>query len=103
MFIRDLALAAALATAGNAARLYARQGCAETETTTTTSATSTSSTATSEPTGTGEFEFLGINESGPEFGESKIPGTLNTDYVWPTLSTIDVRSDLVKNCKSVRR
>lgn len=36
-----------------------------------------------------KFKFFGINESGPEFGEGKLPGTLNTDYVWPTLSTID--------------
>ncbi|KAF9639404.1 putative glycoside hydrolase family 5 protein [Lasiodiplodia theobromae] len=35
------------------------------------------------------FTFFGINESGPEFGEGNLPGTLNTDYVWPTLSTID--------------
>ncbi|GME24122.1 putative glycoside hydrolase family 5 protein [Neofusicoccum parvum] len=36
-----------------------------------------------------KFEFFGVNESGPEFGEGNLPGTLNTDYVWPTLSTID--------------
>ncbi|KAK7723338.1 hypothetical protein SLS57_004532 [Botryosphaeria dothidea] len=35
------------------------------------------------------FEFFGVNESGPEFGETKWPGVKNTDYVWPTLSTID--------------
>nr|AAB51451.1 endo-beta-1,4-glucanase [Macrophomina phaseolina] len=35
------------------------------------------------------FQFFGVNESGPEFGETKLPGTKNTDYVWPTLSTID--------------
>ncbi|KAL0260313.1 hypothetical protein SLS55_003999 [Diplodia seriata] len=37
----------------------------------------------------GTFTFLGVNESGPEFGETNLPGTLGTDYVWPTLSTID--------------
>ncbi|KAL1301956.1 hypothetical protein AAFC00_002412 [Neodothiora populina] len=36
-----------------------------------------------------KLQFFGINESGPEFGTNNIPGTLGTDYVWPTLSTID--------------
>lgn len=39
------------------------------------------------------FTFFGVNESGPEFGESNLPGTLNTDYVWPTLSTMDTFFD----------
>lgn len=34
---------------------------------------------------------FGVNESGPEFGNKNLPGTLNKDYVWPTLSTVDVR------------
>ncbi|KAK8216077.1 endo-beta-1,4-glucanase [Phyllosticta capitalensis] len=33
------------------------------------------------------FQFFGINESGPEFGETNLPGTLGTDYVWPNVST----------------
>ncbi|KAK4508707.1 hypothetical protein PRZ48_002446 [Zasmidium cellare] len=33
--------------------------------------------------------FAGINESGPEFGETTFPGTYGTDYTWPNLSTID--------------
>ncbi|KAF2404470.1 endo-beta-1,4-glucanase [Trichodelitschia bisporula] len=37
----------------------------------------------------GKFQFFGINESGPEFGEKKFPGIKNKDYVWPELSTID--------------
>lgn len=36
-----------------------------------------------------KMEFFGVNESGPEFGDGKYPGVKNTDYVWPTLSTID--------------
>lgn len=36
-----------------------------------------------------KLKFFGVNESGPEFGTSNLPGTLGTDYVWPTLSTID--------------
>lgn len=35
-----------------------------------------------------KFTFFGVNESGPEFGETKLPGTLGTDYVWPNLTTI---------------
>ncbi|KAI5369822.1 Putative glycoside hydrolase, family 5, glycoside hydrolase superfamily [Septoria linicola] len=35
------------------------------------------------------LQFLGINESGPEFGETSLPGTYNTDYTWLNLSTID--------------
>ena len=33
--------------------------------------------------------FAGINESGPEFGETTFPGAYGTDYTWPNLSTID--------------
>lgn len=36
------------------------------------------------------FKFFGVNESGPEFGNKNFPGTKGKDYVWPTLSTIDV-------------
>ena len=36
-----------------------------------------------------KLQFFGVNESGPEFGETNLPGTKDTDYVWPTLSTID--------------
>lgn len=35
-----------------------------------------------------KLQFVGINESGPEFGEANIPGTYGTDYTWPDLSTI---------------
>jgi endoglucanase len=37
-----------------------------------------------------KFQFFGVNESGPEFGNTNFPGVKGTDYVWPTLSTIDV-------------
>ncbi|KAF2651965.1 glycoside hydrolase family 5 protein [Lophiostoma macrostomum CBS 122681] len=36
-----------------------------------------------------KFKFFGVNESGPEFGNKNLPGTLGKDYTWPTLSTID--------------
>ncbi|EJD07108.1 glycoside hydrolase [Fomitiporia mediterranea MF3/22] len=36
-----------------------------------------------------KFEFFGVNESGAEFGNTVIPGTLGTDYTWPSPSSID--------------
>ncbi|PVH89056.1 glycoside hydrolase family 5 protein [Cadophora sp. DSE1049] len=35
------------------------------------------------------FQFFGVNESGAEFGNGNLPGTLNKDYIWPPTSTID--------------
>lgn len=35
---------------------------------------------------TKKLEFVGVNESGPEFGTA-LPGVYGTDYTWPTLST----------------
>lgn len=29
------------------------------------------------------FQFFGVNESGAEFGNANLPGTLNKDYIWP--------------------
>lgn len=37
-----------------------------------------------------KFLFTGVNESGAEFGQGNLPGTLGTDYTWPVHSTIDV-------------
>ncbi|KAL4889352.1 glycoside hydrolase superfamily [Aspergillus ambiguus] len=34
------------------------------------------------------FTWFGVNESGAEFGEGNIPGTLGTDYTWPDTSKI---------------
>ncbi|KAH8760554.1 extracellular endoglucanase [Diaporthe sp. PMI_573] len=36
-----------------------------------------------------KFLFTGVNESGAEFGQGNLPGTLGTDYTWPVHSTID--------------
>jgi len=36
-----------------------------------------------------KFKFFGVNESGAEFGTGNIPGVLNTDYTWPSPSSID--------------
>ena len=35
-----------------------------------------------------KLQFIGVNESGPEFGNQNLPGTYGTDYTWPTQSTI---------------
>ena len=36
------------------------------------------------------FKFFGVNESGAEFGQNNIPGTLNTDYTFPSNSSLSV-------------
>jgi len=36
-----------------------------------------------------KFKYFGVNQSGAEFGENKIPGVLGTDYTWPSPSSID--------------
>jgi len=36
-----------------------------------------------------KFKYFGVNQSGAEFGDTKIPGTLGTDYTWPSPSSID--------------
>ncbi|KAK3934010.1 glycoside hydrolase [Diplogelasinospora grovesii] len=36
-----------------------------------------------------KFQFVGINESGAEFGNKNLPGQLGKDYTWPVHSTID--------------
>ncbi|EGX49194.1 hypothetical protein TWF173_007046 [Orbilia oligospora] len=67
---------------------------ARTTTPTTTLRTSTTTTRTTTPsasptTGTKKFEYVGVNESGAEFGENTIPGVLGTHYTWPSPSSID--------------
>ncbi|KAJ5655367.1 hypothetical protein N7507_007317 [Penicillium longicatenatum] len=42
------------------------------------------------------FTWVGVSESGAEFG-SAIPGTLGTDYTWPTTSKIQVLRDAGMN------
>jgi endoglucanase len=37
-----------------------------------------------------KFQFVGINESGAEFGNKNLPGQLGKDYTWPVASIIDV-------------
>ncbi|KAI0077311.1 endoglucanase [Panus rudis PR-1116 ss-1] len=36
-----------------------------------------------------KFKYFGVNESGAEFGNNVVPGTLGTDYTWPSPSSVD--------------
>lgn len=53
-----------------------------------TSATSSVTTAAA----TGKFKWLGVDESGAEFGSGNIPGTWGKDFIFPSNSTLDVSS-----------
>jgi endoglucanase len=37
----------------------------------------------------GKMQWVGVNESGPEFGDGIFPGRYGTEFIWPTLSTYD--------------
>jgi endoglucanase len=37
----------------------------------------------------GKMQWVGVNESGPEFGDGIFPGLYGKEYIWPTLSTYD--------------
>lgn len=41
-----------------------------------------------------KFQFVGVNESGAEFGNQNLPGQLGKDYTWPDQNAINVRSYL---------
>ncbi|OQE27895.1 hypothetical protein PENFLA_c005G04524 [Penicillium flavigenum] len=43
------------------------------------------------------FTWLGVSESGAEFGEGNIPGTLEKDYTWPKTSQIQILRDAGMN------
>ncbi|KAJ5320231.1 hypothetical protein PENANT_c010G00136 [Penicillium antarcticum] len=46
--------------------------------------------------GTG-FKWVGVSESGAEFGEGNVPGTLGSDYTWPETSQIKILRDAGMN------
>ncbi|KAG8980338.1 hypothetical protein FRC05_005968 [Tulasnella sp. 425] len=58
-------------------------------TTSKSSTTTTTTTTSASPSGTQRFKLFGVNESCAEFGQTKWPGVLNTDYTWPATSSID--------------
>ncbi|ORY72171.1 cellulase [Pseudomassariella vexata] len=55
---------------------------------TTATATATAPAASGSGNGTG-LTWLGVNESGGEFGQGSIPGAYGTDFIFPSDSTID--------------
>ncbi|KAF3904214.1 Endoglucanase [Orbilia brochopaga] len=55
----------------------------------TTTTTSRTTTPSASPTSNGKFQYVGVNESGAEFGQNSIPGRLGTDYTWPSPSSVD--------------
>lgn len=40
-----------------------------------------------------KFQFVGVNQSGAEFGKDTLPGQLGKHYTWPVRSSIDVSLD----------
>lgn len=70
---------------------YQCQAGGSTATPTSTVVTTTKTSTTSAPGSTaGKFKYVGVNQSGAEFGSSAWPGTLGKDYIWPAPSSIDV-------------
>ncbi|TVY40035.1 putative endo-beta-1,4-glucanase B [Lachnellula cervina] len=59
----------------------------------TTSAVASSSSSAASASSSGALEWLGVNESGAEFGTGNIPGVLGTDYTWPLTSSIQTLMD----------
>jgi hypothetical protein len=41
-----------------------------------------------------KFQFVGVNESGAEFGNTALPGQLGKDYTWPDQNAINVSASL---------
>ncbi|KAI5118104.1 hypothetical protein M0805_005211 [Coniferiporia weirii] len=71
-------------------------------TSTVTTPTSTVSSSGSTSSGTTcpnriKFKFFGVNESGAEFGNTVIPGTLGTNYAWPSPSSIVPHNFMIYN------
>lgn len=46
----------------------------------------------------GKFKFVGVNQSGAEFGKDTLPGQLGKHYTWPAKSSIDVSFVLLLCC-----
>ena len=62
-----------------------------TTTTTTTAATTTTTQPTTSATGTpGNFRWLGVDESGAEFGTGTYPGTYGKDFIFPDNNSLKV-------------
>lgn len=46
----------------------------------------------------GKFKFVGVNQSGAEFGKDTLPGQLGKHYTWPAKASIDVSFVLLLCC-----
>ena len=53
-------------------------------------------TATTKNKRATKFQFVGVNQSGAEFGKDSLPGQLNRHYIWPAKSSIDASLPVVK-------
>ncbi|KAM7182975.1 Glycoside hydrolase superfamily [Rhypophila sp. PSN 637] len=53
------------------------------------SGTTTTPTPTTKGKRASKFQFVGVYQSGAEFGNKNLPGTLGKDYTWPVHSSID--------------
>ena len=49
-----------------------------------------SATTTTKEKRVSKFKYVGVNQSGAEFGRDTLPGQLGKHYTWPVKSTIDV-------------
>lgn len=58
--------------------------------TTATTVKASSSSAVATAAATGKFRWLGVDESGAEFGSGNLPGTYGKDFTVPANSSIDV-------------
>ncbi len=59
---------------------------------TTTSSSAQTSSTNSSP---GKFRWLGVDESGAEFGSNSYPGTYGKDFIFPDNNVMKVRSQLL--------
>lgn len=53
------------------------------------SSSSTPSSSSGSCSNRTKFKYFGVNESSAEFGQTKWPGVLGTDYTWPSPSSVD--------------
>lgn len=61
------------------------------------STTKTATAATSAASSSSGLQWLGVTESGAEFGTTALPGVLGTDYTWPLTSSIQTLLDAGMN------
>ncbi|KAF9267804.1 glycoside hydrolase [Marasmius fiardii PR-910] len=83
--MRSLSVLVTLALVAFAAAVPAASSISASETRTVTAPEPLASTCSN----THKFTYFGVNESGAEFGNQNIPGTLGKDYIWPAPSSID--------------